>query len=470
MLKYISSILVFIILLNTLCLNVFAVGAPDPADIDSKLYKSYSGNTEQVIAKDGTLCYVYRNTGYDFSKEFPVQEVYNQGTEVQMESLKKIYQTFLSWGMTKEGSAAICGNIMLESNADPSRINCIWSDWSDLFHRCNNGEYGMGYPEGIGIIQFTDPSWIYALACLASTRGVTIADLGVQLLVLNYAYGPLYTETYGKEVKEDDFLKYFYTENVNLSNVESGIKNSPYFSAVSSMNMTKVNVLTAYYMVEQERPASSYCHLSERVKWANTVLDNWGDVEGKDYSNSGVSTNNSDENSSDLNLNIIVDEWNLTGMPEKSGLVDGVVLPTLATRDGLSLKEKYNLSEIGDALDLDSQFNSWTTARVCIVFVGLLIVVYALFLALSLLFDRINSFINISLVHILTLGKVYCCEDESIGIDQEQQGKYISVKRLVILIVFLFIVGCIFISGGVIPMVIKGIYDLSSFIKNIFSV
>lgn len=465
--KTLHKIIFVLLMLVLTCTSVYAAGAPDPAKIDSSKYKPYSNNVELVTAKDGTSCYVYRNTGYDFSKEFPVQEIYNQGEEAQMSNLKKMYQTFISWGMTREGASAICGNIMLESNADPSRIKWDWNNWSDLFHDCGNGEWGMGASEGIGIIQFTDPSWIYALACLAATKGVTIADLGVQLLVLNYADGPMYNELYGKDIKKDECMQYFYIDldSTILGLLDTAITLSPY--SVSYDKNNKVDVLTAYYMITQERPSYENHHLESRIDYARQVYEQCKDLEGVDYSEANAKVSDSDKKKTDdAKVSIrIKNEWELKGMPKKSSLTDDYNKVTTATRSDLTTKEAVNIVDIGNNIQQSKQIDMLSTARTALVFFGLVLMIYAILLSLALLFDNINSFIDISLISVLTLGILHYSKDEYIA---EEGVKYIGTKRMIVLISVIFIFAGALISGGILPTVYKGIYSIINTVSSWF--
>ena len=83
-----------------------------------------------------------------------------------------------------------------------------------------------------------------------------------------------------------------------------------------------------------------------------------------------------------------------------------------------------------------------------------------MFLVLGSIFDRVNSFLSISLVSMLTLGKVKVLIDgENITPEMEKEG-YISQKALYIRCLVLFLVGCLLISGVITNTVMKIVYNL----------
>ena len=148
-------------------------------------------------------------------------------------------------------------------------------------------------------------------------------------------------------------------------------------------------------------------------------------------------------------------------MPSKSGLTADLNIPTLAKRSDLTTNEQYNLASIGSDISRNSEYNAWTMARRYIVFAGLLMVVYTLLLALAFLFDSWNTFFSISLVKVMSLGVINYSKD-SYALENGEKTKYVSGKRVIILLIVMFIIGCVFISGGIIPVVVQTMYKFMS--------
>ena len=151
-------------------------------------------------------------------------------------------------------------------------------------------------------------------------------------------------------------------------------------------------------------------------------------------------------------------------MPRRNGLTSELDIPDMATRDNLTITEKDNLVGIGEDIYATKQFDIWSKARVAVVFVGLLLLIYAIMLSMAVFFDNSNTFINISLVSVFTLGAIRYIHDKNI-LDKEEGVKYTSTKRMVVLLVVMFIIAGILISGGVIPAVIQGMYKMMEFLN-----
>ena len=83
-------------------------------------------------------------------------------------------------------------------------------------------------------------------------------------------------------------------------------------------------------------------------------------------------------------------------------------------------------------------------------------VFYAVMLLLAYMFDRVNSFIDISLVKIATFGYLEYTDEDLGG---RQVGK-VSSGRLIFLVCSLMVIGCLFVSGGVIPFIMQIVFNL----------
>lgn len=356
---------------------------------------------------------------YDLTKPHKVNQHYNPHKNILDEEycdsqLQACYQQFLAWGVTEQGAAAMVGNFRAEGWVTDTTQD--WVDW-------DNFSYGV---TGIGLMGFTYYAIQDKLFEVAEKQGKQWTDLGVQLETIKEWYFPLSKKYY-----------------------ESG---------------HTVEELSNDFCANYERPAVN--NFGDRATYSKKYSKKFKSLKAKDYDGK-LSTGGNNSNDSDSDNSVItaggsaVEEWQLTGMPSKSGLTADLNIPTLAKRSDLTTNEQYNLASIGSDISRNSEYNAWTMARRYIVFAGLLMVVYTLLLALAFLFDSWNTFFSISLVKIMSLGVINYSKD-CYALENGEKTKYVSGKRVIILLIVMFIIGCIFISGGVIPVVIQTMYKFMS--------
>lgn len=443
--------------------------------------------------QNGSYTY-FDKTGYDFEKDVEVNKLHPDGyNNIDFdgceEVIKKCFQTFRAWGMTPEGAAAICGNIKGESGGDPSAFGADFAySWNDERVLDSNGKYagfkrlGQKYDSvdfGFGLIGFTADVLIQLVFYIAAHEGKEFTDLSVQLLALSYMYGARCQKH--EEMVNSTMFKPFYDENDDGMGLIHYLNWDKYVTVDLSGSgaENKIKRLTAAYMANCE--ACLYDGSSQRSEEAIKCYNKYKDLEPYDYGEdkAGVAQNPSDNdnsgdgssnNGSRVDLSGIVSEWDLTGMPSQSGLVEDLVNPHLADSSDIekdfTVKQLYSIHEINKSKELQNEFDAWTKARVVIVFFGLLFIVYAILLMLALMFDKVNNIFDFSLLSIFTLGKIQYSNDILV---KEEKSKFTTGKRVIISIVVLFVVGCIFISGGVLPAVMKGIYNVYNGVGSLFS-
>lgn len=167
---------------------------------------------------------------------------------------------------------------------------------------------------------------------------------------------------------------------------------------------------------------------------------------------SGGGEDGDDGTGEDSMGNVITSEWDLVGMTHlKSKLAEQQSQIELKSREDLSTGEQYSVATVKENLEYEHQASAIDTVRVSVVFVGLCLVFYSVMLLVCYLFDKSNSFIEISLVKFITFGYLEYTDDE---LAKGQQGKA-SSKRLLVLVVIIMIIGCLFISGGVLQAVMQ---------------
>lgn len=352
---------------------------------------------------------------YDLLKEHKVNQHYDLHKNIcdneYLDNVMAIcYQQLRAWDLSPEGAAAVVGNFKAEGWAPDNTQD--WVSW-------DNFVFGT---TGIGIAGFTYYSIQQRLFDIAYEEGKSWTDLGVQLKVFKETYIPL----------ED-----------------------MYYSPGGS-----VRDLAVHFCDNHERPQEGYENYDKRISGALYYYNLFKDYPKKDYDGS-LSVEEIDYSETDVetaNFITITEECDLKGMPTKSGLTADLQLPSLVGRDSLTTAEQYNLAQIGQSVAEAKEFNAWTTARTVLVFIGLMLMAYTFILALCTLFDTVNSFLNISLVKLITLGAINYSNYDYKVLDGEDV-KYTSGKRMVILLIVMFVIGCIFVSGGVLPFVMQSIHS-----------
>ena len=181
-------------------------------------------------------------------------------------------------------------------------------------------------------------------------------------------------------------------------------------------------------------------HLKRRA--ANTEVA-YKIFSGKTPTSSNSSTNREGTGVGD----IIVLEKDLVGMPKQGELIRNQEEINLPDRGGLALGEIYSVDMIGEDVRLYNQAVSMNHARVLISFIGLCLIIYSVLMFVAMIFDRSNTFIDISLVSVLTLGKLKYSPYEK---DERVNKKGSSnTSKLLISTTVILVVGMIIISGAI---------------------
>lgn len=338
--------------------------------------------------------------------------------------MKAFYQQLLAWGCTEEGACAVLGNCYRESSGY-NDITQGQVDW-------DNFEYGK---TGLGLVQWTYYSRQNLLFDTAAEAGKQWTDLGVQLTV----------------------FKKEWVDKYDIKN----FKTSHDLSAL-------VNEFCDTYENPDNEDGREYgIRYNYALEWQEKVKG----LEAKNYegvlsdSSSSSDNSSSDDKKAELSGGII-SEWELTGMPAKSGLTADAVNLSFVGKDseGLTAENRKDIAEIRTSIADTKTINAWVTARVIIVFIGLLMFTYALMLLLALLFDKFNTIIDISLIGVLTLGMIKFSDDKYSSNGEEDVIRTTDTKRMIMLIVIMVLIGGIFVSGGVIPAVVRAIYRVTSMV------
>jgi hypothetical protein len=158
-------------------------------------------------------------------------------------------------------------------------------------------------------------------------------------------------------------------------------------------------------------------------------------------------------------FNNVVKEWELRGMPSKSNIRADAQDISLPDGKSLSLADKTNIAGIKD--DINSRHkNIYQIMDISFSVLGFLLIVYALLLSVGYVLDKSNSFINLSMVSILTVGKIKIVDKgETISEEMKKDG-YVKPNAFYIRSLVIFLVGCLLISGVIQRLVMEVVYRL----------
>lgn len=374
-----------------------------------------------------------------------VTEEYREGV------LQNCFQSFVGWGMTPQGAAGIIANIIHESGGDPM---ICWG-YNEKTANYTWKEYIAGYDGdvGFGLIEFTAEGAVFGVWDTAAELGVQWTDLGAQLAELKKTVGP---KGVGSGWNVNDLGN--HPNELDSSGDNQGRRISSkvcveylYGKGYSAAECASVYCRTyevPYKMAEQCR---------ERGYTAEEVYEKYKNLAPIDSSTLvGVSDPSKTLTGYIVGLGGLVSEDKLEGMPIHSGLKDGASIPRLPNNSDLSSADKYSIGFIRDYMEMANSSEVYSKIRVALVVVGLLIVVYVIFLVLAMLFDRVNVFFDFSLVSVLTFGKLnYQPDLTKIDDDIVKGSKLIGTKRMIIVLSVMFCIGLLFIGGGVLPVIMQ---------------
>lgn len=358
---------------------------------------------------------------YDLSADHNVNVstgMHNSGpydTDTMNANLEACYREFLSWGMSRQGACVGTATVYYECGGD---ITCTenWVPWSDF-------RYGT---TGLGMIGFTFWTLQADLFNIAHSMGKQWTDLSVQLATCKTLFGPETNATYlyDDSLSVDDVMYRFTVDKIRPRDPEiAGVQRA---------------VQARVYYNDPEFEAMTPEAYSDGSSGSQPILDI-------------------------ASLSSITKESDLEGMPSESGLTERVMNLELLGVDSLTDYDKqYNVTVIRETMESKHEFDAWDTVRVIFVFVGLLLLSYALILLMSMLFDNVNSWFDISLVTLFSLGALHYTPDVDVLTNKRH---FIGTRRMIAVIATIFVVGALFVSGAILPVVMKWVFKLTQWVS-----
>lgn len=156
-----------------------------------------------------------------------------------------------------------------------------------------------------------------------------------------------------------------------------------------------------------------------------------------------------------------VDEYELDGMKGlDSHISNSQDQLEFAERTDLNIGEQYAVATLGDNIELIEYASALDLARTIVVFIGLVILFYAVLIFMCMLLDRVNSFIDVNFVRLVTFGGL------TYSIDEDNKGRkgYASTGKLILILFIMGTVGGLLITGGVWPVLMKVLMFIVDFV------
>lgn len=333
------------------------------------------------------------------SGDFKVNQYYKSESKMK-EIRKQIFQEMKTWGMTDESICGVIGNMRAESGGCDYTLTQNYVSWKRV-------RYGV---TGLGLTQWTYHTRQDRLFKMAKKMKMGWNELPVQMALLK------------EELTKSEYVKW---------------------STFSKS--TDLKECTKQFLYKYENPKVK--NLNARYELAKKTYKDLKGVEPKalDGTSSGSSDSDTSTTEKKSTVNNVLDEWDLVGMPVKSKLMDSVQAIELEDTSSLGVKENYSIQVVRDDLYTGRLESIIENARIGVVFAGLLLIFYCILLFFAILFDKSNQFLEISLVSILTFGRLnYSDEEYSNG-----TKSYAGTGKLFKSVVIILIVGMFLVSGGI---------------------
>lgn len=190
--------------------------------------------------------------------------------------------------------------------------------------------------------------------------------------------------------------------------------------------------------------------LSDEAKNASDKTFFHVDVEG---GTNRPSSGNPDEDKAAIlasNPNNTIDdkfipENELYGLGSLRTVADNQTELTLPSRSDFTDRELRIIAEYQDSIHHSFMETLTFWVRVIIAWIGLLMILYAILLLIAYYFDMSNNFFNISLVGVLTLGRIKYTDYTDSGVYKSNT----TLKRIVVSVIVLIVVAGCLITGAV---------------------
>lgn len=161
----------------------------------------------------------------------------------------------------------------------------------------------------------------------------------------------------------------------------------------------------------------------------------------------------------DFSVGSLVTESDLTGMVLEWSAIDEQKSVNLPTYNDLTMREQISVGAIAYNMKMAKSSDFLRVVSIIISLVGILAMLYGMCLILALIFDKVNTFLEIHLLSILTFGKWVLVEHKNelpLGHENNPKGtKYLTPKAVVARVLVLIGVALFLVNGTVYKLIIK---------------
>lgn len=149
----------------------------------------------------------------------------------------------------------------------------------------------------------------------------------------------------------------------------------------------------------------------------------------------------------------LVTEGELTGMPESNLIFKDQESIELTNRDSLSQGEQEDVEDLKQSLETNKKFSFEGLLTTIISFVGMFFIMYGIALLIAYIFDYVNTFVEISVLGIISLNKFRVLYDDdakdkqNCGYNENDNCTYLSKGMLISRVAVMEVIGLVLVSG-----------------------
>lgn len=358
---------------------------------------------------------------YDWNQAHEVTQYFFEPRSSTADFEKAIWQALRQAGCTEECAAGVMGNIWRESHYDPTLVQGMVQTW--------NPSYGTTSSKGLGLCQWTNVERKNLLAQKADELGCKWTDINVQ------------TQLLVMEINDDHWCQTYHNAGYSFG------------SSQEFKECTDIDYACGAFCYNWERPG--HPAFSERIQYAHEAYDTFKGTAIDNVDSSATNEENGDEK---VDMFGVTPESQLTGITPASKLLEGIKDVVFADDSSLNISESYSVQNIRQDLADSKTDLVVSLIRTLVCFVGLVLIYLPMFMILCVLFDHVNTFIDISSLGIITFGKITKVDDELAG----ETATCITKSKFLRIVVVLVVVGILLVSGSVFSLISKPLLFLYS--------